>query len=86
MLDGSGPKAALIDFIHTDLDLAFTRLRTADIDARDDPKGCEMALTKIRAALSGVRRLAKHIDSPVVIKEIDARADQLETARRTLQP
>jgi hypothetical protein len=48
---------ALIDFLHADLDLAFTWLRTAAIDVRDDPKNCELALAKIRAALDAIRGL-----------------------------
>lgn len=76
-------QGALIDFIYESLDLAFTWLGTADIGVRDDPKGCEMALTKVGAALNAVRRLAARIDSPLVKREIDTRADQLEAAIRT---
>jgi hypothetical protein len=50
-------QGALIDFLHADLDLAFTWLRTADLDVRDDPEGCELALAKVRTALVSIRRL-----------------------------
>jgi hypothetical protein len=79
-------QGALIDFLNADLDLAFTWLKTAHIDIRDDPKGCEMALTKVRVALNGVRRLSKNVHSPVAVKEITSRADELETALSTFQP
>jgi hypothetical protein len=79
-------QGALIDFIYADLDLAFTWLRTADIDARDDPKDSELALAKVREALNAIRRLAGHIDSSLVRGEIDARADQLETAIGAFRP
>jgi hypothetical protein len=76
----SRAQGALIDFLNADLDLAFTWLRTADIDARDDPKGSELGLSKARAALNAIRRLEGRIDSVLVRREIDARADELETA------
>jgi hypothetical protein len=79
-------QGALIDFLHADLDLAFTWLKTAAIDVRDDPKGCELALSKVRAALDAIRGLEGHIDSDLARKEIDARADQLETAIGTFRP
>jgi hypothetical protein len=79
-------QGALIDFLHADLDLAFTLLRTADIDVRDDPKGCELALSKVRAALVSVRRLKGSLQSDLARREIDARADKLETALGTFRP
>ena len=79
-------QVALIDFLHADLDLAFTWLRTAAIDVRDDPQGYELALTKVRAALDAIRGLEGLIDSDLARGEIDARADELETAIRTFRP
>jgi hypothetical protein len=79
-------QGALIDFLHADLDLAFTWLRTAAIDVKDDPKGCALALSKVRAALDAVRGLEGRIDSDLARKEIDARADELETAIGTFRP
>jgi hypothetical protein len=79
-------QGALIDFLHADLDLAFTWLRTAAIDVRDDPEGCELALSKVRVALDAIRGLEGRIDSDLARKEIDARADELETAIGTFRP
>ena len=73
-------QGALIDFLNADLDLAFTWLRTAAIGVRDDPKGCELALAKVRVALKAVRRLAGKVDHALARRAIDARADELETA------
>ena len=79
-------QGALIDFLNADLDLAFTWLRTADIDVKDDPKGHELALAKARAALAAIRRLEGRVDSDLARREIDARADELETALGRFRP
>jgi hypothetical protein len=84
--DWERAQGALIDFLNADLDLAFTWLRTAAIDARDDPKGCELPLAKVRAALNAIRRLEGRIDDVLARREIDARADELETAIGGFQP
>jgi hypothetical protein len=78
--DWARAQGALIDFLYADLDLAFTLLRTADIEVRDDPKGCELALAKVRAALGTIRRLKGCLDGDLARREIDAGADELETA------
>jgi hypothetical protein len=85
--DGQWARAqgALIDFLHADLDLAFTWLRTAAIDVRDDPQGCALALSKVRAALDAIRGLKGRVDSDLARGEIDARADELETAIGTFR-
>ena len=83
--DWERAQGALIDFLNADLDLAFTWLRTAAIDVRDDPKGCELALAKVRAALGAIRGLEGRIDSDLARREIDARADELETAISTFR-
>ena len=82
---GTRAQGALIDFLNADLDLAFTWLRTAAIDTRDDPKGCELALAKVQAALNAIRRLEGRIDGVLARREIDARADELETAIGTFR-
>ncbi len=82
----SRAQGALIDFLNADLDLAFTWLRTADIDARDDPRGSEFALAKVRAALSAIRRIEEHVDDVLARREIAARAAELETAIGTFRP
>ena len=79
-------QGALIDFLHADLDLAFTWLKTAAIDVIDDPKGCELALAKVRAALGAIRRLKGSLESDLARTEIDARADELETAIGAFRP
>jgi len=79
-------QGALIDFINADLDLAFTWLRTAAIDVRDDPTGCEFALAKVRAALDAIRRLAWRLDGVLAKREVDARANALEKAIGTFRP
>jgi hypothetical protein len=53
---------------------------------RHDPKGCELTLAKVRAALDAIRVLEGRIDSDLVRREIDARADELETAVGTFRP
>lgn len=70
----------LIDFLNADLDLAFTWLRTAAIDVRDDPEGCKFAVAKVRAALDTIRRLEGRITGVMPRREIHARADELEAA------
>jgi len=79
-------QGALIDFLHADLDLAFTWLRTAAIDVSADPKGYELAIAKIRVALDAIRGLEGRIDSDLARKEIEARADELETAVGAFRP
>jgi hypothetical protein len=82
----SRAQGALIDFLNADLDLAFTLLRTADIEVSHDPKGCGLALAKVRAALAAIRRLKGRVDSDLARGEIDARADELETGIGTFRP
>ena len=82
----SRAQGALIDFLNADLDLAFTLLRTADIEVSHDPKGSGLALAKVTAALTAIRRLKGRVDSDLARGEIDARADELETAIGTFRP
>jgi hypothetical protein len=60
-------------------------LKTADIDVRDDPKGCELALAKVRAALDTISRLKRCLEGDLARREIDARVDELETAIATFR-
>ena len=73
-------QGALVDFLNTDLDLAFTWLKTAASDARDDPKGYELGLAKVREALNAIRRLQGRVDDILAKREIAARVAELETA------
>jgi hypothetical protein len=70
-------QVALIDFLSADLDVAFTMLKTAEIESQDDPDHCRAALTKVRAALDTIRRFERGIDDPQSRKTIHDRADEL---------
>jgi hypothetical protein len=77
-------QAALIDFLQADVELGFTFLETARIDAGTDPVHCRALLVKIREALDVIRILAARIDDPDRRKEITERADELEAGVTTL--
>jgi hypothetical protein len=70
----------LIDFLRTDLQVAFTFLDTARIDIKDVPAHCKALLAKAREALDSIRHLAPQIDDSDARKDILARADELESA------
>jgi hypothetical protein len=88
-LDGahwSRAQGALIDFLNADLDLAFTWLRSAANDVRDDPKGYESTLAKARTALNAIRRIEGRVDDDMARREIGVRVAELETAIRSFRP
>jgi len=60
-------QGALIDFLHADLDLAFTWLRTAAIDERDDPKGCELTNWSRKVAAGESMRITLKIVGFVLV-------------------
>ncbi len=70
----------LIDFLRVDLDLAFTLLETAKIEADSNPARCEAVLGKVRVALESTRLFQKRIDDPDESGKINDRADELEAA------
>ena len=72
-------QAELLRFLSTDLDLAFTMLRTAAIDVEVDPDHCQAILGKVRAALRTIRQLEEHIQDATARRDVHARADQLES-------
>ena len=71
----------LVEFLRVDLDFAFTLLRTAEIEgAANNTEHEEAALAKVRDALSAIRHLTGRILNPKLRSEIDAKAQELETA------
>lgn len=75
-------QAALIEFLKTELDLAFTFLDTADVD-RDEPETVNKLLHKVRDALETVRRFEGRIGEPSAWSAVHGRADELETAMQS---
>ncbi len=73
----------LIDFLQADLDLAFTWLRTADIDSHYHPEGCEAALEKVRAALETICRLQVRITGAEAREKIRILTEELESALKS---
>ena len=71
----------LVEFLRVDLDLAYTLLRTAEIEgASNDREHEQAALTKAREALSTIRHLTKRILDPLSRGEIDAKVREFESA------
>src|SRR4051794_21890622 len=73
-------RAALVNLLRADLDLAFTFLQTARLDTRDGRSHARALNAKARRALGRVRHLNELIQDPRDWQEIHARADELETA------
>jgi hypothetical protein len=71
---------ALVDFLNRDLDLAFTFLNTARMDASDAPAHSRALIAKARDGLYTTRYLNGRIQDPAAWQEIHARADALEAA------
>ena len=69
-------QADLIQFLNTDLDLAFTMLQTAQIEAEFDPPGLPVAVQRIRNAVRTIRSLTGRILDQIVSNEIDSRNPQ----------
>ncbi len=70
----------LIEFLNTDLDLAFTFLNTAKIGLGCDEEHRTAALKKAAAALAAVRYFQQRIEDAAEWQKIQARADELENA------
>jgi hypothetical protein len=75
-------QSSLREFLLVDLDLAFTLLDTARIEAEPDPERSRAILAKVETALATVRHLLRRIEDPQVGSEIDSRANELERALR----
>jgi hypothetical protein len=71
---------ALVDFLSSDLSLAFTMLHTAEIEAELDPVHCRRILTHIRTALDTIQNLVNRVDDPVASRRTRARTGELERA------
>jgi hypothetical protein len=76
---------ATVKFLLADLNLAFTILKTAEIDAVSDPKDSQAALTKVQEALATIRRFDVRIDDEKARNAISARADELQAAIEKFQ-
>jgi len=72
------PQALLIDFLNADLDLAFTFLQTAAIEAGWDDTHARSAIEKAEAALRRVLLFQRRIKSPDVWATINERATNLQ--------
>ena|SRR5947209_4819118 len=79
-------QAELIQFLNTDLDLAFTMIQTARIEAQYDPEELPGLLQKIRDAMRTIRALSGRIQDQAVCAKIHSRTDQLETLAAELSP
>ena len=76
----------LVEFLRVDLELAFTLLRTAEIE--EAAKGAEhkaLALAKVREALNAIRHLTGRIQNPTTWSEIHAEANELEAALQAFE-
>jgi hypothetical protein len=73
-------EAELIRFLTTELDFAFTLLKTVEIDAKTDPPAVSCTHSKAQEALSAVGHFEEGIKEPDSREQIDQRANQLEDA------
>jgi hypothetical protein len=78
-------QALLIDFLSVDLDLAFTFLQTAAIEADSDPAHCRAAFQKAVVAFGSIRRFQEHIEDPKQRQQIRDRTDELKAAFHSFQ-
>jgi hypothetical protein len=69
-----------IDFLSTELDMAYSMLQMAQSEARISPTPCESAVALARATLGTIRRLEGRIENIHAWRDIHARADQLKSA------
>ena len=74
----------LIEFLRVDLDLAFTFLHTAEIEADSDPAHCRAALQLVGVALASIRRFQGRIEDAGEWMKIHDRANELEAATPAL--
>jgi hypothetical protein len=70
----------LIDFLTADLNLAFTFLDTARLEAGFDDSHSQAALEKAVTALNTVRYFQGHVEDPTAGSKIQTRAIELEAA------
>jgi len=77
-------QGTLIEFLHTDLDVAFTFLQTARIEAGSNADHCKAALDRAWTALASLRALQGHVEDPSERDKIHHRANELEGAIKDL--
>ena len=75
-------QASLREFFSVDLQIAFTLLDTARIEAYLDPEHRPAIIAQVESALSGVRHLLGRIEDPQVWNELHSRANDLERQLR----
>ena len=73
---------SLVDFLHADLDLCLTMLKTAH--SASDPEHYHSAIERVRHGLQVIRNLADRIKHPESWKSVYERADVLERAMQSL--
>ena len=76
---------AMIQFLSTDLDLAFTLLETARIELRSDPAHSQAAVANAEVALARVRSFEGRVRDHEAWETIGARANELEAAIKEFQ-
>jgi hypothetical protein len=74
----------LIDFLTTDIGLAFTFLETARIEKQYDSARFQAVLYKVERALSRIRQFQDRVGDLGQRAEIRKRADRLEYAHHRL--
>ena len=72
-------QAALAEFLHTDLDIAFTFLDLARTERVSDPRRVSVLTDKAFNAIQTVRSLLARITNPHVAAAIRLRTDSLES-------
>jgi len=73
-------QAVLIKFLSVGLDLAFTMLRTAEMEDQSDPDHSRSALVQVRTALDTIRRFEGGVEDARASRDIRGRANELEAA------
>jgi hypothetical protein len=71
---------SLIEFLEVDLDLAFTFLQTAVIEAGSDEEHCRSAFKKAQLALDSILRFQERIEDASQSKKIQGRTNELKLA------
>jgi hypothetical protein len=69
----------LLEFLHADLDLAFTFVQTGSIEVGSDDSHAKAAFQKAAVALDTIRRFQGRVEDVAEWSKINDRAAQLET-------
>ena len=75
-----GPQTSIFEFLRLNVEVGFTFIETAKIEAFSDPEQSATALAKSRKSLYASRQSADCIEDPEMEAEIYVMADRLETA------